>query len=567
MEKTKFTLRFKAIILIVILAAAIAAVTLSVSSYVYSDWVDRTYNSLADRLVETISLSVDKAAVEKYAKAVLEIYQQNPMSENLDDAYYAPFLEATAGEDYDALYDYLISVRAANDVEWVYLCVLDPETKAGIYVIDADETETKCLPGTWQILLGDNKDAIFEDPSIGFPAYITHTEEYGWLCSAGAPIYNDDGEVIAFTFADILLNDIKNEQHTFLVTLLIILIAVTIVFSVLAIILVDHNAVRPVKKLTSATRAFVTDLSNEDTVKSGSSQIAHLDIKNRDEIGQLSKSVRFMEREIVDYIDSLAKVTAERERIGAELGVAKHIQASMLPCIFPAFPDRVEFDIYATMTPAKEVGGDFYDFFMVDKTHLAIVMADVSGKGVPAALFMVIGKTLIKDHTEPNEDLGEVFSVVNNLLCTSNSEGLFITAFEGVLDLVTGEFRFVNAGHEMPFISKAGGEFKPYKIKPGFVLAGMEDMKYKSGSIMIEPGDKIFQYTDGVTEATDKDNQLYGMERLEAVLTANSTKSPEEILKAVKADIDRFVGEAEQFDDITMLALEYREKMKETGEE
>ena len=149
-----------------------------------------------------------------------------------------------------------------------------------------------------------------------------------------------------------------------------------------------------------------------------------------------------MMEELENYIANLSKVTAEKERIGTELDIARNIQASMLPCIFPAFPDRKEFDIYATMTPAKEVGGDFYDFFMVDETHLAIVMADVSGKGVPAALFMVIGKTLIKDHTTPGRDLGEVFSTVNNLLCEGkNSEGLFITAFEGVLVfLVTGEF-------------------------------------------------------------------------------------------------------------------------------
>ena len=186
------------------------------------------------------------------------------------------------------------------------------------------------------------------------------------------------------------------------------------------------------------------------------------------------------------------------------------------------------------MTPAKEVGGDFYDFFMVDETHLAIVMADVSGKGVPAALFMVIGKTLIKDHTTPGRDLGEVFSTVNNLLCEANSEGLFITAFEGVLDLVTGEFCFVNAGHEMPFICKAGGSFEAYKIRPGFVLAGFEDMNYKAGSMTLDVGDLIFQYTDGVTEATNVENQLYGMERLEQVLNRVKDRTPSEILPEVK---------------------------------
>ena len=176
---------------------------------------------------------------------------------------------------------------------------------------------------------------------------------------------------------------------------------------------------------------------------------------------------------------------------------------------------------------------------------------------------MVIGKTLIKDNTVPGRDLGEVFTEVNNLLCESNSEGLFITAFEGVLDLVTGEFTFVNAGHEMPFISKAGGDFEPYKIRPGFVLAGMEDMRYRAGSMTLEPGDKIFQYSDGVPEATNANNELYGMERLSVILNKVKNEAPNDILPAVKEDIDVFVGEAEQFDDITMLCLEYKAKMEQ----
>ena len=257
------------------------------------------------------------------------------------------------------------------------------------------------------------------------------------------------------------------------------------------------------------------------------------------------------------------EITRESQRIGAELDVATHIQSSMLPCIFPAFPDRPEIDIYATMNPAKEVGGDFYDFFMVDERHLAIVMADVSGKGVPAALFMVIGKTLIKDHTRPGISLGEVFSEVNDLLCESNSEEMFITAFEGVLDLVTGEFCYVNAGHEPPFLSRAGGPYEPHPIRPGFVLAGMEGMRFQGGVLQLFPGDRIFQYTDGVTEATDGNNRLYGMERLEKVLCEHAESSPAELLSAVKADIDAFVGDAPQFDDITMLCLEYKARMEE----
>lgn len=280
--------------------------------------------------------------------------------------------------------------------------------------------------------------------------------------------------------------------------------------------------------------------------------------EGNDEITDLANAFNDMTLSLKNYIRDLTSITAEKERIGAELNVATHIQSSMLPSIFPAFPNDKRFDIYATMDPAKEVGGDFYDFFMIDEKHMAIVVADVSGKGVPAALFMVIGKTLIKDHTGIKTDLSNVFYEVNNLLCESNSENLFITAFEAVINIENGHFTYVNAGHEMPFIYKKGKDWNAYPIKPGFVLAGMENMKFTTGDFYLEPGDKVFQYTDGVTEATNANNELYGMDRLKAALDANADKSVNELLPALKADIDKFVGTAPQFDDITMLGFEFK---------
>ena len=240
----------------------------------------------------------------------------------------------------------------------------------------------------------------------------------------------------------------------------------------------------------------------------------------------------------------------------AELNVARNIQHDMLPCIFPAFPERNEFDIYATMDPAKEVGGDFYDFFLVDDHHLAIVISDVSGKGVPAALFMVIAKTLIKNQTQPGVPLGEVFTRVNDQLCENNGEGMFVTSFMGVLDLNTRELTFVNAGHNPPLLCRKGGGFEFLKTKPGFVLAGLENMVYKEDSIQLGAGDRIFLYTDGVTEAINSSTELYGDDRLVAALNQDVNLSPEQLLAAVKTSMDAFTAGAEQFDDITMLALE-----------
>ncbi len=392
---------------------------------------------------------------------------------------------------------------------------------------------------------------IYNTNEVGDDYIITDTE-YGKTAEAILPFSNSKGENVGVLSVDIEMTIIRSTLISYVLTAILATVFLVLLFMVCFLILMEKRVVKPIKEITTATSEFVGgDMKLNDNLKS---------IKTGDEIEALASSFNKMSADIIDYMDNLAAVTAEKERIGAELNVATQIQASMLPCIFPAFPDRDEFDIYATMNPAKEVGGDFYDFFMVDDTHLAIVMADVSGKGVPAALFMVIAKTLIKDHTTPGRDLGDVFTKVNELLCDSNSGELFVTAFEGVLDLVTGEFTYVNAGHEMPFICKNDGKFTPYKIKAAFVLAGMEGMMYKAGSITLDPGDKIFQYTDGVTEATNKDNQLYGMERLEKILTDNCDKTPTELLPIVKADIDKFVGEAPQFDDISMLCLEYIKK-------
>lgn len=259
-------------------------------------------------------------------------------------------------------------------------------------------------------------------------------------------------------------------------------------------------------------------------------------------------------REMVMDEEAISK---EAARIESELALAASIQKNMLPTNFPLYPEEQSFNVYATMDPAKEVGGDFYDCFMTDDNHVAIVMADVSGKGIPAALFMAKAKALIKENTKASREIGDVLTRVNEKLCENNEEGLFVTVFAGVLDLRTGEFKYSNAGHEHPFIYKKGEGYVAYKTKAAFVLGGMEGLKYNTFSMQLEPGDCIFQYTDGVTEATDANNQLYGMDRLAAVLNANQDKLPVDLLPAVKKDVDEFVGEAPQFDDLTMLCIKY----------
>ena len=258
-------------------------------------------------------------------------------------------------------------------------------------------------------------------------------------------------------------------------------------------------------------------------------------------------------------LEKQAADSSARQRIETELNVATQIQADMLPRIFPAFPERREFDIYASMTPAKEVGGDFYDFFLVDDDHLAIVIADVSGKGVPAALFMVIAKTLLKNAVQMGASPREALEKVNDQLCENNEAEMFVTVWLGIYEISTGHLTAANAGHEYPAIRRAGGRFELFRDRHGFVLAGMENARYREYELEIGVGDTLFLYTDGVGEATDGANTLYGTDRMLAALNRNHTLGPEALLRQVKADIDRFVGAAPQFDDITMLFLQRKE--------
>ena len=240
-----------------------------------------------------------------------------------------------------------------------------------------------------------------------------------------------------------------------------------------------------------------------------------------------------------------------------ELNMATDIQASMLPSIFPAFPARTEFDLYASMDPAKEVGGDFYDFFMIDDDHLGIVIADVSGKGVPAALFMMISKTIIKNYATLGIDAAEVLTRANDALCAQNTTKMFVTVWIGILEISTGKMNCSSAGHEYPAICH-DGKFELFKDKHGLVLGAMEESIYKGYEIQLEKGDKLFVYTDGVPEATNANEELFGTDRMIETLNKGTEAEPKQVLKIARAGVDEFVGAAEQFDDLTMVCLEYK---------
>ena len=248
----------------------------------------------------------------------------------------------------------------------------------------------------------------------------------------------------------------------------------------------------------------------------------------------------------------------EKERISTELSLATRIQASFLPKVFPPFPDRHEFDLYASMTPAREVGGDLYDFFLIDEDHLCLVIGDVSGKGVPASLFMMLASALIHHVAMHELSPAKILTSVNEEICSRNPEEMFVTVWLGVLQISTGILTAASAGHEYPAVMHPGSGFDLLKDKHGFVLGGMEGVRYREYTLTLEPGAKLFLYTDGVPEASDTDTKMFGAERMIAALRGAQNEAPEQILSAVSDSVRAFVGSAEQFDDLTMLCLEYK---------
>ena len=297
-------------------------------------------------------------------------------------------------------------------------------------------------------------------------------------------------------------------------------------------------------------------------------RVASLGVRNRqfmmeevyrtgDEIEVLAESFAKQSARTTLYIDEIRRVTAEKERIEAELDMASRIQGSQLPRLFPPFPDRKEFSLFASMTPAKEVGGDFYDFFMIDHDHMGFVMADVSGKGVPAALLMMVSRVLIKSGLQNGKGPAETLASVNSQLCESNEADFFVTVWCAVLEISTGRGIAANAGHEHPALRRKDGGYELQIYRHSMPVGAMKDIPFRQHAFQLFPGDSFFVYTDGVPEATNQQKELYGTERMLAALNRESDALPEQILANVTQDINSFVDGAEQFDDITMLSFRY----------
>ena len=443
-----------------------------------------------------------------------------------------------------------------------------------VYVIDVDESDYGHFVSVYNSVNNSVDNSEYEEWEIGherdttnekyrraYKALYEDQSEYETIYRLNpgkgvhphittiVPIRNDAGKVTALLCIQRPVSELANAIRNFVLRIVIAILLLAILASRLAAVNSEKWVLSPIRKISEEASRFARENTKGEELG---------DVSKFDEIRNLSRAIDKMETDMVSYIENLTAVTAERERIYTELSFARQIQYSALPNRYPAFPDRTDFDIYGSMTPAKEVGGDFYNFALIDDDHLAMWIGDVSDKGVPAALFMMAANIVIDNRTSMGGTPAKIMEFVNDNICEHNSTELFITVWLGILEISTGRLTCCNAGHEDPAVYRKGGTFELVKHKHNLVLGAMPDIAYTDHEIRLGKGDKLFIYTDGVTEATNPDYKLFGIDRTLEALNRYREGSPQEILEGVDVSIKEFVGDGKQFDDLTMLCIEIR---------
>ncbi len=554
-SKKKLYLRFVAIFLT--MGILIYLITAAIGAFRFYHSVVDYYEMEAYDAAETVVGYFSPEDIALWVSTIEDYY-----SGNADDSDLEAIKASESYRTADTLVKALRQNINANDIFVIsldknlmrqYYSISDKDSwKPFRYILDSYVVEDEIFEYGERGSMLPKFMPVFEEilkTGVRSHKHIEYNSSFGHNITAIHPI-TKDGDVIAMVLVEVPMRNLFSDLGSFtLYTFIGAMIATAILISI-GTYLVLKMIIRPIKIVTREAQVFV-DNENKVSDRLG-------EIKTGDEIETLSQSILKMQLGINEYIKDLTLVTAEKERIGTELNVATKIQADMLPRIFPPFPEKKEFDLFASMDPAKEVGGDFYDFFLIDDDHLGLVIADVSGKGVPAALFMVIAKTLIKNRALVGGSPSEILEYANNQLCDGNDQDLFVTVWMAILEISTGKGVAANAGHEHPAIRRADGEFELSVYRHSLALGVMEDVPFAEHEFKLNPGDTLFVYTDGVPEATNAEDVQYGTDRMLALLNKYKNVPINELLIKLRNDIDKFAGDTPQFDDITMLSIKYK---------
>ena len=484
--------------------------------------------------------------LEKLASDVLEVYRSIPeeVRKNQDSAEYrAYFSELEKDSKYSMLESVLGQFRDSANVADVYM----------EYFAEPDRSEYRVWMGEYEEVDQKYVKKLMES-SLENPFYAFFPDSGSIVMTSGIML-NTDNDIQIGLMADTDIKDIVKKAGQFALVYIIFIAIIGFIIGFIATKMVKRSIVLPINKLAEAAKEYVSDK------KEGSDNKNHfedLKIDTGDEIEILYYMMTDMEKDLNDYEKNLQSITAERERIGAEIEIATAIQQSMLENVAPNFVGKKEYDLYAAMSPAREVGGDFYDFFMVDDDHLAILIADVSDKGVGSAFFMAISKTLVKTYAKMVMNPTDVIAKVDRQISEKNDAGLFVTLWMAVIDLNTGHVNACNAGHDYPAIMKNGEDFVVEKTPHGPPVAFIPGMEFLGMEFDMKPGDRIFLYTDGLNEAKRSDDERFGTDRMLEVLNAHKDVDNETMIHLMREAVDEFAGDEPQFDDMTMLGFTFK---------
>ena len=509
--------------------------------YAYSEEKDITERAYSH--VRAASEFINGDTVTDYLQVVgtdengKPIYYTDEYSE-----YVVRFLDCTREQASYLLY-YYVFIPGEDGIVYIWDAYTDDEhfSPSGTYEEYNSEAEKKAIMAAYHRETTENEDEK-ENVLLEFKT------SWGNLASAYTPIYNSDGEPVAMVGADLSVASFQNYLlHSF--GLIVLGIAfVTLVSAIIAYTFVKRHLIKPIEQLNEATQDLVGELD--------SGKQFELEIHTGDELETLADSFRKMYSDLQDYLDRLSSVTTERERIHAEFDIARNIQESIIPHDYPAFPERNDFDIYAEIKPCEGIGGDFYDFFLIDDDHLVMVMGDVCERGVGGALYMIMVQTLIKNRAMQGFSPAEMLQNISTQMLEQNME-LFATVWLAILELSTGKGIAANAGYQHPILCRGGKKFETQVYQHSPPVGAMPDVRFHDHGFQLDPGDTVFIYSDGVREAIDKEYEMFGTDRILKALNWDPEATPSVLLQNVKSEIDRFAGETVQQDDLGMLAIKY----------
>ncbi|MCR4660732.1 MAG: SpoIIE family protein phosphatase [Clostridia bacterium] len=590
--KNKVGLNFKVVVSLIVILLITLAIVLSTVSMAQKEQLENQYKEVGNSVKESIEFYfytdtlANTYGFSEVIKKVGELYDQNAdiiTEDNSEEYINAETLGAElVAKQKLCKYGLRQIFEVARDAD-IRIFILDKNRQRVCHVFELLQSDSNedflnineygkiegvsnslfsYLKG-YESLVG-NEIYISEKESLVFGFHITkeylnkvgteigEEEALSQMLTANdniSPLEGDD--YLVWLLIDFKMAVIEEEVSNYLIVFSIIILIVYIAIGILIMYIVRKMVISPITALKNASLQNIKIIAEEKD--NHTLNITKLKYKYNDEIGELAESLNYLYDEIKKHVKNMEQVTIAEQKNKSELDIAAKIQNGLLP---KEYLTGSNFDIFASMTPAKKVGGDFYDFYKIDDNNLAVLIADVSGKGIPASLFMTFGKTVIKENVKRENDLGILFGEINDILCRNNEQNLFITAFMGILNTKTGEFSYVNAGHEVPFI-KQNNQYKKLDVETNFVLGGIEGYKYKAQKIILNPTDSIFLYTDGVVDALNKDNESFGNDRLLDCLENTKILTKQSQIKSIKETLSDFSKDVEAYDDITMLNLEY----------